>query len=108
VWLSPPGRGRMLTHGLLPEEKLEKVRRELGMAATSVVASAPVAPEASTGPMMDRAAEVEESRAAAEPPRASVDHGAMEMAHEARIADLERTVKDLHERLAALEEALGG
>jgi uncharacterized protein YceH (UPF0502 family) len=33
VWLAPPGRGRMLTHGLLPEEKLEKVRRELGTAA---------------------------------------------------------------------------
>ena len=26
VWLSPPGRGRMLTHGLLPPEKLDKVR----------------------------------------------------------------------------------
>lgn len=26
VWLSPPGRGRMLTHGLLPQEKLDKVR----------------------------------------------------------------------------------
>lgn len=32
VWLSPPGRGRMLTHGLLPAEKLDKVRRELNAA----------------------------------------------------------------------------
>jgi uncharacterized protein YceH (UPF0502 family) len=32
VWLSPPGRGRMLTHGLLPPEKLEKVRAEVGQA----------------------------------------------------------------------------
>jgi uncharacterized protein YceH (UPF0502 family) len=32
VWLSPPGRGRMLTHGLLPEEKLDKVRREVSAA----------------------------------------------------------------------------
>jgi uncharacterized protein YceH (UPF0502 family) len=31
VWLSPPGRGRMLTHGLLPAEKLEKVRSQLGL-----------------------------------------------------------------------------
>jgi uncharacterized protein YceH (UPF0502 family) len=31
VWLSPPGRGRMLTHGLLPPEKLEKVRSGLGL-----------------------------------------------------------------------------
>ena len=35
VWLSPPGRGRMLTHGLLPEEKLEKVRSQIGVAAGS-------------------------------------------------------------------------
>lgn len=30
VWLTPPGRGRMLTHGLLPPEKLEKVRAQVG------------------------------------------------------------------------------
>jgi len=36
IWLSPPGRGRMLTHGLLPPEKLEKVRAGLGMAAAAV------------------------------------------------------------------------
>ena len=42
VWLSPPGRGRMLTHGLLPPEKLEKVRSQLGMgggAAAGVAAA---------------------------------------------------------------------
>jgi hypothetical protein len=33
VWLSAPGRGRMLTHGLLPEEKLEKVRSQVGLSA---------------------------------------------------------------------------
>ncbi|NCA10652.1 DUF480 domain-containing protein [bacterium] len=35
VWLTPPGRGRMLTHGLLPPEKLEKVRAHVaaGIAA---------------------------------------------------------------------------
>ena len=32
VWLTPPGRGRMLTHGLLPPEKLEKVRAEMAPA----------------------------------------------------------------------------
>jgi uncharacterized protein YceH (UPF0502 family) len=36
VWLSPPGRGRMLTHGLLPQEKLEKVRSQLGLSASQV------------------------------------------------------------------------
>ena len=45
VWLSPPGRGRMLTHGLLPEEKLEKVRREIGTAAAAAaVQPSPVQP----------------------------------------------------------------
>lgn len=33
VWLSPPGRGRMLTHGLLPPESLAKVRTGLGLSA---------------------------------------------------------------------------
>jgi uncharacterized protein YceH (UPF0502 family) len=32
VWLTPPGRGRMLTHGLLPPEKLEKVRAQVAAA----------------------------------------------------------------------------
>ena len=32
VWLSPPGRGRMLTHGLLPPEKLDKVRAQVAAA----------------------------------------------------------------------------
>ena len=41
VWLSPPGRGRMLTHALLPEEKLEKVRREVGAAAAAVAKAPP-------------------------------------------------------------------
>jgi uncharacterized protein YceH (UPF0502 family) len=41
VWLSPAGRGRMLTHGLLPAEKLEKVRRELGAAAAAQPAPSP-------------------------------------------------------------------
>ena len=41
VWLSPPGRGRMLTHGLLPAEKLEKVRAQLGVAGGGVGPSAP-------------------------------------------------------------------
>jgi uncharacterized protein YceH (UPF0502 family) len=35
VWLSPPGRGRMLTHGFLPPEKLEKVRTQVGQSFES-------------------------------------------------------------------------
>jgi uncharacterized protein YceH (UPF0502 family) len=33
VWLSPAGRGRLLTHGLLPPETLAKVRAALGQVA---------------------------------------------------------------------------
>ena len=56
VWLSPPGRGRMLTHGLLPPEKLEKVQSQLGMTVTA--ATGPAAP-AGRSPLEDRMARLE-------------------------------------------------
>jgi uncharacterized protein YceH (UPF0502 family) len=49
VWLSPPGRGRMLTHGLLPPEKLEKVRMQLGPRAEPAVPAGPVVAAAAGG-----------------------------------------------------------
>jgi uncharacterized protein len=72
VWLSPPGRGRMLTHGLLPEEKLEKVRREVGKAA----ATKPAAPRATAEDESELVAELR-----------------------GRIAELEAEVADLRSRL---------
>lgn len=109
VWLSPPGRGRMLTHGLLPEEKLEKVRRELGLAMAAapavthaaaddepVIASSP-APLPAAAP---RAPAASQAPAFSEAPAPSQ--------LEERVADLERDVAALHERLKALEDALGG
>jgi len=45
IWLSPPGRGRMLTHGLLPEEKLAKVQREVGAAIAAGPTAKPVVEE---------------------------------------------------------------
>ena len=48
VWLSPAGRGRMLTHGLLPEEKLEKVRSQVGLAAAAAT-QAPAAGDVDNG-----------------------------------------------------------
>jgi len=51
VWLSPPGRGRLLTHGLLPAEKLEKVRSQVGLSAA---AEPPPAERRSSGsPQLD-------------------------------------------------------
>ena len=46
VWLSPAGRGRMLTHGLLSEEKLEKVRAGVAAVAAAAPAASPRTPPA--------------------------------------------------------------
>jgi uncharacterized protein YceH (UPF0502 family) len=93
VWLSPPGRGRMLTHGLLPAEKLEKVRSQLGMAGgAAAVQPAPHEPDAE--PVMEPPA----------PRPAAPAHD--DVAD--RVAELERIVADLRDRLARLEADLGG
>jgi uncharacterized protein YceH (UPF0502 family) len=84
VWLSPPGRGRMLTHGLLPPEKLEKVRAGLGMAAAAV----------------EHAAASEERPAATVPAGAG---GAASGELVERVRVLEAAVAELRGRLAALE-----
>jgi uncharacterized protein len=90
VWLSPPGRGRMLTHGLLPEETLEKVRRTLGIAggagATGAPPSAPIAHE--------RTATAGHTEA---------DEAAGDASLEDRVAALERELAALRARLDALE-----
>ena len=79
VWLSPPGRGRMLTHGLLPPEKLDKVRAGLGTAAAAGGTSVPAAgapapaeardpspaPAHTPGDLEDRIARLESALAAA-------------------------------------------
>ena len=83
VWRSPPGRGRLLTHGLLPAEESQgshwppatAAQRE---AVTSGGDSLPVA-AASDADTLD--------------------------ALERRVADLERTVAEVLERLAAVERA---
>jgi hypothetical protein len=105
IWLSPPGRGRMLTHGLLPEEKLEKVRRELGLAMAAAAHAAPAA-DASIDdePELNKPAAGAERAAATSPPVAPVPSTAE---FERRIADLEREVAALHTRLKTLEDALG-
>lgn len=95
VWLSPPGRGRMLTHGLLPPEKLEKVRAQLGasgMAEHAVAEGPVVAVPARTSP---QAPVVAAAPAASGSPL------------DDRIARLECQVADLIARLASLERDLG-
>lgn len=108
VWLSPPGRGRMLTHGLLPEEKLDKVRRELGLASISAAAT----PAAAAGltPSDDVAGDATvaaDTERPCSPPPAAAGSGD-KAAFDRRIAGLEAEVAALRERLAALEQALGG
>jgi uncharacterized protein YceH (UPF0502 family) len=96
VWLSPPGRGRMLTHGLLPAEKLDKVRSQLGMAGGGVAE-----------PVADHVTEPPPARSAAEAPAPRPAAPAQDDVAD-RVAELERTVADLRDRLARLEADLGG
>jgi uncharacterized protein len=90
VWLSPPGRGRMLTHGLLPEETLDKVRRTLGIAGGAGAASAP--PSAPVA--HERTATADHGEA---------DEAAGDVSLEDRVAALEREIATLRARLDALE-----
>ena len=100
VWLSPPGRGRMLTHGLLPEEKLEKVRSQVGLSAAATS-------QAPAGGDVD-ASELEtggtsrgdgDNRAGTGPAAESLG---------ARVDRLESELAEVRNRLAELERALGG
>jgi uncharacterized protein YceH (UPF0502 family) len=84
VWLSPPGRGRMLTHGLLPPEKLEKVRAELGVAAAGVGSAG----AASAHPRADEPAAVDDD---------------VETSLADRVAALEAEVAELRRRIIGLE-----
>ncbi len=96
VWLSPPGRGRVLTHGLLPEEKLEKVRAKVGAA---VAAAGGVSDEdAHPAPAFPAPRSSDAAVAAPAPP--------LEPLLEA-IASLETQVAELRARLDSLEKALG-
>jgi uncharacterized protein YceH (UPF0502 family) len=97
VWLSPPGRGRMLTHGLLPAEKLDKVRRELGIGPPATAADPDEPVPAASAPL------AAETRAE---PAASAARPATDPDVADRVAALEATVADLAARLAALESAL--
>ena len=112
VWLSPPGRGRILTHGLLPEEKLEKVRAKLGVAGQSFPAGASEPVPAATGGMDDD--EADDDTAAVTVPRPAASVAAPLSAPSIvlaalveKIAALEGEVAALRARLDALESALG-
>jgi uncharacterized protein YceH (UPF0502 family) len=95
VWLSPPGRGRMLTHGLLPPEKLEKVRSQLGMAPHP--AAAPAHEDE------DQDDDEDDDDAGADRPPVPSAAGL-----EARVARLEAAIAAALERLDALDGGSGG
>jgi len=119
VWLSPPGRGRILTHGLLPEEKLEKVRAKLGVAGQSFAAGASEPLPATADGFGDDQDDDEDTDAgavtvprpaahAAAPANAQPSAPAIAMAPLVeKIAALEGEVAALRARLDALESALG-
>ena len=93
VWLSPPGRGRMLTHGLLPAETLEKVRSQVGVAGGAETET----PSADAGGTGDQVA------GSAGPSRA-----AAAASLEARVARLEESLAAVLERLDAIDGGGGG
>lgn len=112
IWLSPPGRGRVLTHGLLPEEKLEKVRAKLGVAGQSFPAGASEPVPAATGGMDDDQEDDDADAVTVPRPAAPVaaPPSAPSIALAAlveKIAALEGEVAALRSRLDALESALG-
>jgi hypothetical protein len=100
VWLSPPGRGRMLTHGLLPAEKLDKVRSQVGHAAApdshGPSGGDAGASERDTGPF----------RRAGGDSLAGTGQAAESLGD--RVARLESELAEVRGRLAELERALGG
>jgi uncharacterized protein YceH (UPF0502 family) len=102
VWLSPPGRGRMLTHGLLPEEKLEKVRAQVGLSAPLAAPSG--AAEAPGDPGTDATVADGGIRAGGHS-RSSSGQAAESLA--ARVDRLESELAEVRDRLAKLEQALG-
>ncbi len=88
VWLSPPGRGRLLTHGLLPPDELREAHGRLG-GLPRVEVSQP-GPHAETG---DGPPAVE-SHHERDASWRGLDH---------RVAQLEATVAELLERIATIE-----
>jgi len=100
VWLSPPGRGRLLTHGLLPEEKLEKVRSQVGLSAA-----------AASSPPIGGDVEASEPEAAGDV-RAGNHSREVEGPTAESLADrvdrLESELAEVRERLSELERSLGG
>lgn len=95
VWLSPPGRGRMLTHGLLSPEQLAKVKTKLE--ASGALAAG--GPEEPAPPLAAVTAPAPPVRA-----QSQVHETASPLTE--RLAMLEATVADLQARLSALEAEL--
>ncbi len=99
IWLSPPGRGRLLTHGLLPPDELREVQVRIGGGApppASPTGNGPGnGPHSANGPQS-----VNGPVAAASPRRQEQEiwHG---LDH--RVAQLEATVAELLERIATIE-----
>ncbi len=108
IWLSPPGRGRLLTHGLLPTEKLEKVRSQLGLSAPQPGRHADDHDD-HDGRATDATAGVnaDDDTAAigqATPPREPAMRGATNDSLRERLEALEAEIADLRGRLERIEQ----
>lgn len=102
VWLSPPGRGRMLTHGLLPEEKLDKVRSQIGLSAAAAATSDNPEAVGARGPIAsDGDSGVRDGGSS----RSSAGLAVESLA--SRVDRLESELAEVRDRLERLEQALG-
>jgi hypothetical protein len=96
----------MLTHGLLPEEKLEKVRSQVGLSAAAA-SQAPTGGDAGASELETGGTSRggDDSRAGGDS-RAGTGPSAESLS--ARVDRLESELAEVRNRLAELERALGG
>lgn len=94
-YLSPPGRGAIVSHTFYSQSELERVRRDLGLGASSAGGSAPASP----APSSERPAEVRPP-APGGPPAGGVDGQVASLREELR-AEIDE-LRDEVERLKRL------
>lgn len=102
VYLSPPGRGAVVTHNLYQDRELEKVRRELGVDASVATAQSVPAPVAAPASVAERPAPVAATAVPTEhapKPQAAPANNALAAALEREISDLRAEIKSLREEM---------
>jgi uncharacterized protein YceH (UPF0502 family) len=105
VYLSPPGRGAVVTHNLYEPRELEKVRREFGVAGAATMGPPAVSQATAEAPSAAPAPPAPRSE-----PTSAPDHGELRALRdevaELRI-ELQQQIDDLRAQLDDLNQQLG-